>query len=324
MTIYKSSIIADPNGESWSFAKKVCEKLKEKEPDTYELNEVKISEFRDGEIKPKIDKNIRKRNCFFIHDSSQNPDRWFTELAFINYAMKHSSAQEIVDVLPYLKYARQDRKDESRVPINSKVVADVINQYATRAVTLDVHNYSVQGFFDVPMDPLQSHPTVSQYIRKNHPELLKNLVVVSPDVGGGKRAEGYKDLLQAESMAIGYKKRKVAGEIESIELTGDIKDKNVLIVDDIIDSGGTLIETANAARKKGAKSVNVYGTHGLFTKGLGYLADSEDIDLLMVGDTIPLKNIGKHPKIEKVSFVELFAEAIHRINKGESLSELFE
>ena len=322
MSIYKSSIIADPRGKSWEFAKQVYEKLQEKDSNVYELNKVNVKEFRDGEIKPKIQENVRKRNCFFIHDSSKKPDRWFTEMAFVNYALKQSSAQDIVDIFPYLRYARQDRKDESRVPINSKVVADIVNQYATRAVTLDVHNPSIQGFFNIPMDPLQSHPVVSEHIRKNSPSLLEDLAVVSPDVGGGERAEAFKNSLGAEGMAIGYKKRKEAGEIESFELSGDVENKNVLIIDDIIDSGGTLIKTAKAAKEKGAKSVNVYATHGLFTKGVDSLVD--DIDLLMVGDTIYSKEVEDNPKVEVISFVDLFAEAIHRINQGESLSKLFE
>ncbi|MGM5483810.1 MAG: ribose-phosphate diphosphokinase [Nanobdellota archaeon] len=324
MTFYKSSIIADPEGGSWEFAKKIWERLSEKEPSNYELNKVNIKEFRDGEIKPKIDKNVRKRKCFFIHDSSKNSDRWFTELAFINYTMKHSSAQEIVDVFPYLKYARQDRKDESRVPINSKVIADIVNMYATKAITLDVHNYSIQGFYDVPMDTLQSHQTVFNYIKDQYPEIMDDLVLVSPDVGGGKRAESFKDAFGAKSMAIGYKKRKEAGFVESIELTGDVKDKNVLIVDDIIDSGSTLIETAKVAKNKGAKSVNVYATHGLFNKGVDYFTKCNFIDLIMVGDTVFSDKINNDPKIKIISFVDLFAEAIDRINKGKSLSKLFE
>lgn len=319
MVDYKSAIIADPKGNAWEFAKDIYKNLEER-GSGYELVEIDNKEFRDNEFKAKISKNVRKRNCYFIHDSSKDPSRWLSELAFVNNTLKNASAQTIVDVLPYLKFSRQDRKDESRVCISAQVVADIVGLYSNRLITLDVHNESLQGFYNRPADTLLSHPVVGNYLKKNHPSLLEEMVIGSPDVGGGKRAELFANYM-GKDMVMGYKTRKEAGEVQDLDLMGNIKGKNVLFVDDILDSGGTLVKASQKAREKGAKKVGAYITHGLFTKGIEKL---ESLDYLFVGDTIPqTEKVKNSDKVEIISFVDLFSETIYRADKGESISKLF-
>ncbi len=321
MTIYKCSIIADPEGNAWEFAKEIYENLRARS-DKFELNRVNIHQFGDGEIKPKIEKNVRRKNCFFIHDSGKNPAEWFLELALVLETLRNSSAQEIISVLPYLRFSRQDRKDESRVPINAKVVADIISKYADRVLTIDVHNPSIQGFYDIPFDNLYSFQSVVNYLKRNHKDFLQNLVVMSPDAGGGKRAEAFAKRIGVEGIAIGHKTREKAGEVSKLQVIGDIEDKNILIVDDIVESGGTLIKAYKALKEGGAKKVYAYCTHGLFTKGTEEL--TKNFDLIIVGDSFIRPGLELAEKVNVVSFADLFAEAIFRINDGLSLSQLFE
>ncbi|MBS3079036.1 ribose-phosphate diphosphokinase [Candidatus Pacearchaeota archaeon] len=319
MVNHKCSIIADPDSPGWEFAEKIYHELRMKS-DLFELNKINIKRFRDNEIKPKIELNVRERYCFFIHNSNSKPSDWFLELALINQALVNSSAYKVINVLPYLKFSRQDRKDESRVPISAKAIADVISLYANRVLTLDVHNLAIQGFYDtkVIFDSLYSFPTVINYLKKHHPEIINNLVIMSTDAGGAQRAKMFAKCLGIKDIAVGYKTREKTGEVEDLKILGDVKDKDVLIIDDIVDSGGTLIKAAEALRKEGANKVYVYATHGIFTKGYKEVTDC--FDKLFIGDTI------KQPEdinAEIISFIPLFAEAIYRISEGESLSELF-
>lgn len=311
-------IIADPEGENWEFAEKVYNKIREKTKN-FRLNEVSIREFRDKEIKPKIEKNVRNGKCFFIHDSNKNPAEWFLELCFVNQALRYSSAEKVIDVFPYLKFSRQDRKDESRVPISAKAVADVVSMYANSAMTIDLHNRAIVGFYDIPVEDLYSFPTVVKHINQKHPEILENLVVMSTDAGGAARAKEYAKKLGIDDVAIGYKHRPKPGEVGTMKILGDVKDRNVLVVDDLIDSGGTLAKAGEETAKQGAKKVYAYSTHGLFTQGVDKITPY--FDRVFIGDTIKQK---PHDKIEIVSFTDLFADAIYRTSKGKSLSELFE
>jgi ribose-phosphate pyrophosphokinase len=314
----KFSIIADPNSTNWQFAQNVFRELKQKCSD-FELNKVSIKEFRDGEIKPKIELNVRGKCCFFIHDSSKNPGKWFLELALINQALKKSSASEIIDVIPYLKFSRQDRKDESRVSINAQVVADMVDRNADGVLTLDVHNPAIDGFYKKRFDNLYSFKTVLDYLKINYPDIFSNLIVMSPDTGGAGRANNFAKKIGITDIAIGYKQRKTAGEVESIKIIGDVNGKNVILIDDLVDSGNTLIKACKVAKEQGAKNVYAYCTHGLFTEGFDKLA--EHFDLFFVGDTLLQK---QHEKLKIISFVPLFAEAIYRISRGDSLSALFD
>ena len=320
MAVHKCMLLADPEGYGWEYAKKIHEELKLRFSN-FELNKINIKRFRDGEIKPKIELNLRKRNCFFIHNPNSKPADWFLELCLINQDLKKSSAQEIINVFPYLKFSRQDRKDESRVPINAKVVADVIELYADRVLTIDFHNPAIDGFYKIPLDNLSPFPVVIKYLRECHAEILNNLVIMSTDAGGAPRAKTFAKQLGIRDVAVGYKSRERANEVESFKILGDIKDKNVLIVDDIVDTGGTLAKACEAARNSGALKVYAYCTHGLFTEGVRKITDC--FDLFFVGDTLKLPEL-PGPNTEIISFITLFAEAIHRTTEGESLSELFD
>ncbi|MEK6892782.1 MAG: ribose-phosphate diphosphokinase [Nanoarchaeota archaeon] len=313
----KNSILVNPEGKSWDFAKKVFDYVSQKSQE-FELNTLEVKKFADGEIKPKILNNIRGRTCFFIHDSNEEPARWFLELTLVNQALKKSSAGEIINVLPYLRFARQDRKDEPRVPINAKVIADTIDLYADAVLTIDIHNPAIEGFFDIRFDNLYSFAITINYLQEKHPEILQNLVIMSPDVGGAPRAQAFAKKLGIKEVVFGYKTRKTAGDVENLRIAGDVEGKNVLLIDDIIDSGGTAIKAAQEAKKNGALSVYGYCTHGLFTKGVDYVMPY--FDKFFVGNTLQQE---PHEKLEVIDFSQLFGEAIFRISENMSLSELF-
>lgn len=315
----KKFVVAYPDDV---FALETCKRLKKKSK-KFEFNPIERIVFRDNEVKIRIKNNIRKSECFFIHNSNLNPSQWFLELALVNEALYNSSAAEITNVLPYLRFSRQDRKDKSRVAVNAKVVANVINSYANRVLTLDVHSPQIALAYNVPFDNLYSFPIVIRYLMKNYSQSLENLVLMGPDVGGAKRVEAFKNRLERDGIktdiAIGYKYRPKEGEVAEFRMIGDVAEKNVLIVDDIIDSGKTLIEAAKELKKKGAKKIFAYATHGLFTEGIDKV--TENFEKIFVGNTLALP---RSKKIEVISFANLFAEAIYRISQGKSLSELFE
>jgi ribose-phosphate pyrophosphokinase len=312
------SILANPNGGAWEFAKAICENLRLRNG-TFELNEINIKEFRDHEIKVKIKENIRRKNCFFIHDSSLKPADWFLQLAFVNEAVHSSSANELIDVLPYMRFSRQDRKDESRVAVNARVLADMLSLYAHRVLTIDTHCAQLPSFYRISFDNLYSSRLLHDYLKQNHPYLLENTVVMSPDAGGTSRAKAFASRLGIKDIVIGYKFRKKDGDISEFKVVGELKGENVLIIDDMIDSGGTIIEAAKGVRAMGAKHVYVYCTHGLFSKGREEI--SRAVDRVFVTNSIPQHS---QEKVEVIPLEELFAEAIYRTNEGMSLSKLFE
>jgi len=317
-------IIADSKGKGYNFAKNIYEYvLRKKERDfPIDLSDIERTKFKDGEIKIKISKNVRRKKCFLIHDSNKNPYEWFTELVFKLEAINFSSPSEINVVLPYTRFARQDRKDESRVSVNAKALAQVVSLYATRGMTVDLHNPQMQEYFDIPYDNLYSFPVLVDYLQRNHKKILEDLVVVTPDLGGGKRAESLvkrlvKSGVKAE-VAIGYKTRKKENEVERTMIIGNVEGKNCLIVDDIIDTGNTIIKTAEKLKEKGAKKIFVYGTHGLFTERDN---EFEIFDKILVSDSLRCPKIRN---LEVVSLANLFGEAIYRTIIGESLSDLFD
>ena len=187
---YKCSILANPEGQAWSFATKIYETLQQRS-NNFEMNRVTIKHFRDGECKPKIELNVRKKNCFFIHDSNLKPADWMLQLLLINEALHNSSSHEVVNVLPYLKFSRQDRKDESRTSQSAKALVSIIDPYANRGLTIDLHNPAIQGFYNIPFDNLYSSPTVAKHLREHHANILEDLVVMSPDAGGAARARAF-------------------------------------------------------------------------------------------------------------------------------------
>jgi len=318
MTELDCMLIANPNGKAWEFALEIYKTLKKKS-EKFHINEMHVQKFRDNEVKTKIKDNVRQKKCFFIHDSSKNPSEWFLELLLVNETLKNSSAYEVNDILPYLKFSRQDRKDESRVPISARVVADCISQYASRVITADVHSPQIQGFYRIPFDNLYTSPVIMSHLKNNHPEILENLVIMSPDAGGADRAKSFAKRMGTEYFVIGYKYRKTAGEVTEFKLLGDVNEKNVLIIDDMIDSGNSLVEASKKAKEHGSKKVYAYATHGLFSENAKEKLTKE-FDRIFVSNSIPQQN---YENIESVSLVDLFSEAIYRTNEGLSLSELF-
>jgi ribose-phosphate pyrophosphokinase len=312
------AIVADPKGPGWRFANSVFQDLK-KRSEKYKLHEVEVTRFRDGEIKPRIQQNIRGKTCFFLHDSSKKPSDWLTELLLINQAIHKSSPESIIDVIPYLLFSRQDRKDQSRVPISAAAVANTIDLYADGVVTVDVHNPAIDGFYNKRFDNLHSFPRVVEYLKNNKDISRENTIVMSPDAGGAARAESFAKRLGIEGVVIGYKTRKEAGEVNQLKISGDVRGKDVFIIDDIVDSGGTLVKASQVARDKGASKVYAYCTHGLFTKGTDHVTDK--FDKFFIGDTIYQK---PNERLEVISLAPLFAETIYRMSHGESLSALFE
>lgn len=314
-------ILADPNGKAWDFAEKIYNNLKlnENSKREYLLGKVEITKFNDGEIFPKILENVREKTCYFIHDSSMNPQDWLVSLALVNCALIRSSAGKINDILPYMKYSRQDRMVEPRTPISAKVVADIINLKAHRVIITDLHNPASMANYNIPFDNLKAYPVIIDYLKKNYSDFLKNAIIVSPDIGSAPRAESYARRLGLE-VAIIYKKRKKAGEIEDMTLIGEVEGKNALIVDDMVDTAGTLCKAAEKLKNKGAKNILACATHGIFSKYAKEKIDNSCLEKMIVTDSIPQNG---NKKIEVVSLMNLFAETIYRISHGLSVSELF-
>lgn len=318
------AIIADSKGEGYYFAKGVYNFLKAKEGKDFSvfLVDIEKTRFKDGEVKIRIADNIRNKKCFLIHDSNKPPYEWFTELVFKLEAMGFSSPKEVSVILPYTRFARQDRKDESRVSVNAKALADVISLYADRGMTVDLHTPQIQEYFSIPFDNLYSLTSLLNYLQKKHPDFLHDLVIVSPDLGGGKRADSFVKKLTSRGIkaevAFGHKTREKVNEVESIVIIGDVKDKNCLVVDDIIDTGNTMVKTAHKLKEIGAKKVFCYGTHGLFTDGMEKFSV---FDKIFVSDTLKTQAFAN---VEVVSLINLFGEAIYRTAIGQSLSILFD
>src|SRR3989344_4426226 len=309
-------ILADGESKGYGFARKVYEYICKKPERALVIGLANIGRttFEDKEYKLRIMDNIRRKKVFYIHDGNKEPATWFCDLSFALDAIKFASPSEINVVLPYMRFMRQDRKDESRVSVNIRAVAEIISSYADRGMTIDLHAPQIQGYFRIPFDNLQSFPTLTEHLKRNYREVLENLVIISPDVGGAKRVESLqkrlnKDRLNVE-MAICYKRRSEKNKVDGITIMGDVKGKNCLILDDIVDTGRTLAAASNELREQGAKNLYVYGTHGLFTKGFDVL---EKFDKVMVSDS--LFN-SERDKLEIISMVELLGEAIFRTIEG--------
>ena len=314
-------ILADPKGKAWSFAKEVYNRLNSNPENErkYSLGEVEIRKFNDGEIFVKILTNVRKKTCFFIHDSSMNPQDWTIVLAEVNDALMRSSAGKINNVLPYMKYSRQDRMTEPRTPITASVLARLINSSAYRVITTDLHNPAIAGAYNIPFDNLKAYPTIINYLKTKYPEFLDNAVVVAPDVGSADRAKSYAKRIGA-SVAIADKSREKAGVVGDMTIIGNVCGKNVILVDDMIDTGGTICKAGDVLKEKGALKVWVCATHGVFSNDAIERLNNSAFEKVIVTDSIPLQSEGK---IEVVSLAELFAQAIYRISHGKSVSELF-
>lgn len=317
-------ILADPKGKAYNFAKGVYDYIKKIEKKEGKLNfsfgEVKIEEFPDKEFEPQIIPNSRLRNIIFIHDPSQEPSKWWAELMIINDAAKRGNASNIINVLPYMRWSRSEKKNKPHIAITSRVVGSTISHVANRVITMDLHAEAIQGFFDIPVDDLTSYIFAPNYIKKNYPEITKNLVIVSPDSGAIERTRKHASQYGNANIAIIDKKRKNGKEIKAYNVIGDVKGKNCLMIDDILSSGGTLAGGAKVLRKKGAKKIYAYATHFM---GVGdYKENIKELDKVFVSDTF-YHNSSELKGLEVISAIPSFAEAIYRAEKGESVSELF-
>jgi ribose-phosphate pyrophosphokinase len=323
-------LLADKNSKAWNFALKIQKYILERYETLIPLNEVIVTRFRNGELGVYIPENMRKKEVYFIHDSTKDPQNWWVELILMKDLLLGSSAENVTFVLPNMLYSRQDRKDKPHVPISARALARSISPGLKRIITMDLHAGQIQGFYseNVHVDNLYSFPEVVRHLRKNHFEDLNNLVVVSPDAGAAGRTKSFLQKLekaqedspikQNYSFAIMSKERPKAGEVGSMQLIGDVAGKNALIVDDIIDSGGTLCTAADTLKLHGAKKLFCYGTHGIFTKGTTNLCGC--YDTVMTSNT----HFQEDSTIEVVDMAPLFAEAIYRAQEGLSISKLFE
>ena len=284
------------------------------------LSRCTVGKFSDGEINVSIGETVRGSDVFIIQSTCTPVNDNLMELLIMIDAMKRASAGRITAVIPYFGYARQDRKSKSRDPISAKLVADLISAAgADRVLTMDLHAAQIQGFFNIPLDHMEGMPILSQYIERKN---LEDLVIVSPDLGSVNRARKIANRLDVP-IAIIDKRRPKPNVSEIMNIIGDIKDKNLLIIDDIIDTAGTLCNAANALKERGAKSVRACATHGILSGPAIDRIEASALEELILLDTIPLADEKKLDKIKVETVAPLFAQAIQRIYADQSVSTLF-
>jgi len=292
--------------------KKISEKLDMK------LGKCSIKTFSDGELWVKYNENIRGCDVFIVQSTIPPADNLMELLIMID-AAKRASARRVNAVIPYFGYARQDRKDQPRVSITAKLVANLITKAgADRVITMDLHASQLQGFFDIPVDHLYGSAV---FMKKFLKMKLPNLAVASPDVGGIKMARAYAKRLHADLIVID-KRRPKPNVAEVMSIIGEVNGKNVLIIDDLIDTGGTFVNAVNALKKQGAKDIYGSCTHAVFSGESLERINKSPLTKLFVSNTLPLPNIS--PKIEVVSISDIFAESIWRTNNNKSISSLFD
>ncbi len=297
--------------ESKELGKKIAEAYGEK------LGKSTKTQFSDGEFQVSYEETIRGRRVFIIGSTMPNSDNLMEMLLMLD-AAKRASARHITAVVPYFGWARQDRKDKPRVPIAAKMVAKMIQTAgATRLITMDLHADQIQGFFEIPVDHLFASTIFLPYIQSLN---LENVTVASPDMGGSKRAYAYSKFLKSE-VVICYKQRKKANVISHMQVIGDVKDRHVIIVDDMVDTAGTLTKAANLMMAEGAKSVCAIATHAILSGDAIKKIEESKLESLIVTDTIPKK----HPssKIKVVTCATLFADVMKKVQKNTSISNQF-
>lgn len=281
-----------------------------------------VTTFADGEKRIIIPENLRKRDVFIIQPTCPPVNDNLMELFLMIDAAKRSSASEVSAIIPYFGYSRQDRKDRPRVPISASIIARLIEfAGADRILTIDIHSEQEPGFVEIPWDNLYGSYSLLPEIKKHFKS--NNLVVASPDKGGVPKATFYAELLDAAGIAIVFKERDVkkSNISRALDMIGDVKDKDVLLVDDMIDTGGTICEAASLIKERGAKSVCAAATHGLFSDPATEKIAKSALDKIFITDTIPLKDqMLDDPKVYVVSIAPLLAEAIQCIYKGDSMS----
>jgi ribose-phosphate pyrophosphokinase len=297
-------------------AKNICKYLKVK------LSDALVTKFSEGEIRVKVNDNVRGKDVFVIQPTCPPPNDNLMELLIMIDALKRASASRLTAVIPYFGYARQDRKDQPRVPITAKLVANLLTVAgANRVLTMDLHAGQIQGFFDIPVDHLFAIGVFKDYFAKLR---LKDLVIVSPDVGGIKMARAYAKRLSA-GLAIIDKRRDSPDKTEVMHILGEVRSKNVIIVDDLIATGSSLIEAVEALKRAGAECVRAAVSHGVLSgPAIDRLDKCKELKELLITDSIPLDNNRKHSRIKVLSIADLLGEAIKRIHNEESVSSLFD
>jgi len=301
------------------FSGRYSVELAEKIAESYgaSLGNVVFHNFSDGEFQPSYEETVRGKKVFIIQ-STPPPFDNLLELLLMVDAAKRASAKEIIAVVPYFGMARQDRKDKPRVPIGAKLSANLLSSAgATRIMTIDLHADQIQGFFEVPVDHLFGSTVFMKYVESLN---LQNLTIASPDVGGSKRANAYAKYLKAE-MVICYKKRLIANQIEEMRIIGSVEGRDIILVDDLIDTGGTLVKAAKIMKESGANSVRAICTHPVLSGEAYNNIEQSLLEELIVSDTLPIKNVSS--KIKVLTISNLFADVISNIDNNQSISSQF-
>ena len=282
-----------------------------------EIGKVNFSRYSDGEFQPSFEESVRGARVFLIGSTNPSSEN-LMELLLMLDAAKRASARHITAVMPYFGWARQDRKDKPRVPIGAKLIAKLLETAgATRIITMDLHADQIQGFFERPVDHLYASTIFLPYIKDLK---LNNLTIASPDMGGSKRAYAYSKFLSSD-VVICYKQREKANIISHMELIGDVKGKNVILVDDMVDTAGTLTKAADLMIERGAISVRAICTHALLSGNAYEKIEASKLEELIVTDSIPARI--SHPKVKVLSCAPLFADVMHNVHSNKSISSKF-
>ncbi|MEM9142354.1 MAG: ribose-phosphate pyrophosphokinase, partial [Bacteroidota bacterium] len=282
-----------------------------------ELGNVLFSRYSDGEFQPSFEESVRGARIFIIGSTNPSSENLMEMLLMLD-AAKRASARHITAVMPYFGWARQDRKDKPRVPIAAKLIAKMLEAAgATRIITMDLHADQIQGFFEKPVDHLFASTLFLPYLKKLG---LDNLTIASPDMGGSKRAYAYSKALQSD-VVICYKQRAKANVISHMELIGDVQGKNVVLVDDLVDTAGTLTKAADLMMERGAISVRAITTHGLLSGDAFEKIEGSQLKELIITDSIPIQR--KSEKVKVLSCAELFADVMHRVHHNTSIASKF-
>lgn len=314
MAVYGMKVFA--GNSNLGLSKDICEILE------IPLGKSLVTKFSDGEIRVEIGENVRGADVFVIQSGAVPVNDHLMELLVMIDAFKRASARRITAVMPYYCYARQDRKNKPRVPITARLVADLITRVgAHRIVTMDLHAGQIQGFFDVPVDNLYASPILLPFIKEH---FHNNMVIVSPDAGGVPRARAYAKLLKA-GLALIDKRRSDPNKAEALNIIGEVEGKTAIILDDMVDTAGTLVEATRSLLEKGAKAVHACLTHAILSGPAIERIEKSALQSLVVTDTLPPRpEMAQCKKIQVVSSARLFAAAVRNIHNEDSISTLFE